>query len=92
MRGSNNSQPRFWHRVKRLTDLRQEEKRQMQEYVGLGSGHMEFLVRALDGPDQAIAPPPLTPLSVDTSPELEDRGRPLPASLGPDDPPKEEVA
>lgn len=59
------SQPRFWQRVERLTDLRQEEKRQMQEYVGLGSGHMEFLVRALDGPDRVIAPPPLAPLSVD---------------------------
>lgn len=63
------SQPRFWQRVKRLTDLRQEEKRQMREYVGLGSGHMEFLVRALDGPDRATAPSPLAPLPVDTSRE-----------------------
>ena len=61
------SRPRFWERVKRLTDLRQDEKRQMQEYVALGSGHMEFLVRALDGPDQTIAPPPFTPLSADAS-------------------------
>lgn len=63
------SRPRFWERVERLTDLRMREKLQMQEYVGLGSGHMEFLVRALDGPDRAIAPPPLAPLSVDTSRE-----------------------
>lgn len=61
------SQPRFWQRVKRLTELRQAEKRQMQEYVGLGSGHMEFLVRALDGPDRVIALPPLAPLPAETS-------------------------
>ena len=61
------SQPRFWQRVRRLTELRREEKRQMQEYIALGSGHMEFLVRALDGPDRDVAPPPLAPLSVDTS-------------------------
>ena len=39
----------FWERAERLTSLRREEQRQMQEYVSLESGHMEFLIRALDG-------------------------------------------
>ena len=39
----------FWQRAERLTALRREEQRQMQEYVSLESGHMEFLIRALDG-------------------------------------------
>ena len=38
----------FWQRAERLTALRYEEQRQMQEYVRLTSGHMEFLIRALD--------------------------------------------
>ena len=39
----------FWDRVRRLTQLRRNEQAQMQEYVRLHSGHMEFLIRALDG-------------------------------------------
>ena len=39
----------FWERIRRLTDLRKEEQEQMQEYVSLPSGHMKFLVAALDG-------------------------------------------
>ena len=39
----------FWERVERLTELRRQELAQMQEYVSLTSGHMEFLIRALDG-------------------------------------------
>lgn len=39
----------FWERVNRLTKLRRREQAQMQEYVQLTSGHMEFLIRALDG-------------------------------------------
>ena len=39
----------FWERANRLTELRQFEQRQMAEYVKLNSGHMEFLIRALDG-------------------------------------------
>jgi ATP-dependent DNA helicase RecQ len=39
----------FWERADRLTALRRDEQRQMQEYVSLRSGHMEFLIRALDG-------------------------------------------
>ena len=32
----------FWERAKRLTKLRREEQEQMQEYVRLSSGHMNF--------------------------------------------------
>jgi ATP-dependent DNA helicase RecQ len=39
----------FWERAKRLTELRRVEQKQMQDYVSLGSGHMNFLIRALDG-------------------------------------------
>ncbi|MDB6027691.1 MAG: ATP-dependent helicase RecG [Verrucomicrobiales bacterium] len=39
----------FWERAERLTALRRAEQQQMQEYVGLTSGHMEYLIRALDG-------------------------------------------
>ena len=39
----------FWERADRLTALRRVEQAQMQEYVDLESGHMGFLIRALDG-------------------------------------------
>jgi ATP-dependent DNA helicase RecQ len=39
----------FWQRAERLTGLRRVEQQQMQEYVVLTAGHMEFLIRALDG-------------------------------------------
>ena len=39
----------FWQRAERLTTLRRREQEQMQQYVDLESGHMEFLIRALDG-------------------------------------------
>lgn len=39
----------FWNRAQRLTHLRRQEQRQMQEYVGLRTGHMNFLIEALDG-------------------------------------------
>ena len=39
----------FWARADRLTALRRDEQRQMQEYVNLRAGHMEFLIQALDG-------------------------------------------
>ena len=47
----------FWERARRLTELRREEQAQMQEYVGLPSGHMEFLIRALDGDPGSVSPP-----------------------------------
>ena len=47
----------FWERAERLTELRRAEQRQMQEYAKLETGHMAFLVEALDGdPDSAPAP------------------------------------
>jgi ATP-dependent DNA helicase RecQ len=52
----------FWQRAERLTSLRRDEQRQMQAYVNLTSGHMEFLVRALDGDPGTIRPPALPPL------------------------------
>ncbi len=39
----------FWTRAERLTELRRSEQQQMQRYVSLQTGHMDFLVRALDG-------------------------------------------
>ena len=52
----------FWERVDRLTALRREEQRQMQEYVALDSGHMDFLIRALDGKPETAEPPDSPPL------------------------------
>lgn len=46
----------FWQRAKRLTKLRLEEQAEMQEYVDLHSGHMGFLIKALDGdPGRAVS-------------------------------------
>jgi ATP-dependent DNA helicase RecQ len=60
----------FWQRAERLNTLRREEQRQMQEYVNLESGHMEFLIRALDGGLGTIRPPMLPPLPTSTDPAL----------------------
>jgi ATP-dependent DNA helicase RecQ len=60
----------FWDRAHRLTELRREEQRQMQEYVGLTSGHMEFLIRALDGDPAGIESPNLPALATTADPEL----------------------
>jgi ATP-dependent DNA helicase RecQ len=53
----------FWQRAQRLTDLRRAEQKQMQDYVQLQSGHMEFLIKALDGDTSRVTPPDLRPLS-----------------------------
>lgn len=59
----------FWSRAERLTDLRRDEQRQMQDYVALGFGeHMPFLVAALDGDPGGIAPPALPPLPIEPNP------------------------
>lgn len=57
----------FWQRAERLTDLRRAEQRQMQQYVGLASGHMAFLIRALDGePGEPVTPKlPALPTAAD---------------------------
>ena len=60
----------FWKRAERLTTLRYEEQRQMQEYVRLESGHMEFLIRALDGDPGTVRPPDLPPLPAAVEPRL----------------------
>ena len=52
----------FWERAERLTALRRVEQAQMQEYVGLESGHMEFLIRALDGDPEGLGRPDLPDL------------------------------
>ena len=54
----------FWQRAERLTELRRVEQGQMQEYVGLTSGHMEFLIRALDGDPGTYRVPNIAPLPV----------------------------
>ena len=60
----------FWDRAERLTALRREEQRQMQEYVRLESGYMEFLIRALDGDPGTVRPPDLPPLPTEVEPGL----------------------
>ena len=62
-------QESFWGRARRLTDLRREEQAQMDEYASLASGHMGFLIGALDGDPMAVPPPhlPTLPTSVNAS-------------------------
>ena len=60
----------FWERAERLTGLRKEEQLQMQEYVALKTGHMEFLIQALDGDTQGVPAKQLEPLGSDTDPYL----------------------
>ena len=52
----------FWERAERLTELRRVEHGQMRDYVGLSTGHMEFLIRALDGEAGDLSSPELPPL------------------------------
>lgn len=51
----------FWERVERLNRLRREEQDEMREYVGLSSGHMNFLIKALNGSPVAGEDPPALP-------------------------------
>lgn len=60
----------FWRRAERLTELRRQEQEQMQEYVALGSGHMQFLIGALDGDAGIVTPPSLPPLGTTVDPAL----------------------
>jgi len=60
----------FWERAERLTELRRVEQQQMQEYAGLTTGHMEFLIAALDGNPGALEQPNLIPLPVTVDPAL----------------------
>ena len=52
----------FWERAERLIALRYAEQEQMQEYVALADGHMEFLIRSLDGDPESVQTPNLQPL------------------------------
>ncbi len=58
----------FWERAERLTALRQAEQQQMQEYVALDSGHMKFLIRALDGNPESVQTPNMSPLPTNVGP------------------------
>jgi ATP-dependent DNA helicase RecQ len=61
----------FWARAERLTTLRREEHRQMQQYVNLPFGaHMGFLIDALDGDSSSVASPALPPLPSGVNAEL----------------------
>lgn len=60
----------FWERAERLTALRRTEQAQMQKYVGLTGGHMEFLISALDGNVTAFQPLNLQPLPTTAEPAL----------------------
>ncbi|HEY3341835.1 MAG TPA: RecQ family ATP-dependent DNA helicase, partial [Anaerolineae bacterium] len=60
----------FWQRAARLTELRRVEQRQMQEYVDLTTGHMEYLIEALDGDPRVVRSPALPNLAVNPSPAL----------------------
>lgn len=52
----------FWNRAERLTILRYHEQEEMQRYVDLDSGHMEFLIHALDGDPESVNSPDLPAL------------------------------
>ncbi len=60
----------FWARAERLTALRRAEQRQMQQYVSLRSGHMEFLIQALDGDPGTVHVPTLPSLPTTADPAL----------------------
>ena len=47
----------FWDRAERLTALRRTEQREMAAYARLTSGHMAYLIAALDGDAAGYVPP-----------------------------------
>ena len=64
----------FWDRADRLTALRRDEQRQMQDYIKLPfAEHMGFLIQALDGEPKTVSFPllPQLPLDVDEGLVLE---------------------
>ncbi len=60
----------FWERAERLSALRHREQSQMQDYVNLASGHMAFLIRALDGDPSAVGSALLPTLPTVADPAL----------------------
>lgn len=65
----------FWSRAERLTALRYQEQAQMKKYVQLTSGHMEFLINALDGDSSLVTHPTLPMLPAVPSPYMLERAR-----------------
>ncbi len=59
----------FWERAQRLTELRRVEQDQIQNYVELSSGHMAFLIDALDGEPSNFTPPDLPDLPTFVDPQ-----------------------
>ena len=62
----------FWDRAERLTALRRAEQEQMKAYVELSVGHMDFLIKALDGSIRDHRSPDISPLSEDVDSTLVD--------------------
>ena len=60
----------FWQRAERRAEVRRYEQGQMQEYVSLTSGHMEFLISALDGNTESVQVPDLLPFPVEVNTEM----------------------
>jgi ATP-dependent DNA helicase RecQ len=60
----------FWERVERLTTLRQKELEEMQRYVDLSDGHMDFLIQALDGEPVENSGSSLEPLEIVLDPQI----------------------
>ena len=54
----------FWKRIERLTALRKAEQQQMQAYVSLPQGHMQFLISALDGDPCTVTPSRLPSVNI----------------------------
>lgn len=60
----------FWQRAENITALRKAEQDQMQNYVMLTNGHMEFLIHALDGVAAGFRPPNLPQLPATAAADL----------------------
>ena len=60
----------FWRRAERLTRLRRSEQEQMQQYIALQTGHMDFLIAALDGVPEEVISSSLPPLPTTASPAV----------------------
>ena len=60
----------FWERVSRITAIRKSELEEMQRYIDLKSGHMEFLINRLNGDVSQVKNPPLPPLGIQLNGDL----------------------
>lgn len=60
----------FWETAERVTELRWAEHAQMEEYMALAEGHMEFLVSALNGDVTTVEAPRSPPLPTAVDPAL----------------------